>query len=133
MHRVTTTALILVLLGCTHADAVGASRTAPRKIVTLSLPRAATENDLIRAIVTTGSLPAGMRLIARLPNGEVIGTIAPYGPNRAGSYTIAVPPHAVHDDNKVTMHFELRDRSGTVRAPDDTELVKVELHVVPKK
>jgi len=72
-----------------------------------------------------------MRLIARLPNGEVIGSIAPYGNAGPGSYTIDIPRHGVREDNTVTLHFELRDREGkVVRAPTERELAKVELYLI---
>lgn len=125
-------ALALLVLGCTHANAAGASQG--HKVVTLSLPRAVESNDLIRAHITVGPLPRGARLIARLPSGDVAGVVSPYGTaNRGGGYTIPVPRRAIRD-GKVTLHLEFQEKRGAAsRAPTDDELRKVELFLVPSR
>jgi hypothetical protein len=135
MNRLLITACIL-LLGCAHANADGASRKASHKVFTLALPRAMNENDLLRALITTGPLPRGARVVAKLPNGAVVGSIAPYSmtdPAPGGSHTIAIPARAVRD-GAVTLHLHLVEKRGaTPRAPSVREVEKVELLLVPSR
>lgn len=133
MTRFASIALIL-LLGCTHADAAGASQARSHKIVTLTLPRAMAANDLVRAQITTGPMARGAKLIARLPNGDIVGSVTPYAmenPARGGSHTIAIPARAIHD-GKVTLHLEFLEKRGAKpRPPSERELEKVELYLIP--
>ena len=135
MNRLAISACIM-LLGCTHANAEGASRKPSHKAFTLTLPRALNANDLVRAHVTTGPLRRQARVVAKLPNGEIVGSIAPYGmtnPTPGGSHTIAVPAHAVRE-GKVTLHFELIEKRGAApRAPTDREVEKVEVSVIARR
>jgi hypothetical protein len=133
MNAVSTVAFLLLLLGCTHADAAGASPQSSRKVVTLTAPRAATAGEGFRVRVVTGPLQRGQRIIARLPDGEIVGSVAPYGTRSAqhgGSYILSLPADAVHD-GKLTLHLELSEHDRATRAPTDREVESVDLLVVP--
>ena len=128
MTRFLLSPIVLLLLGCTHADAASASH----KVFTLPLPRAMAANELVRAHITTGQLPRGTRVVAKLPNGEVVGTIAPYGTLNAsrGPFTIAIPARGVRD-GKVTLHLQVIEKRGAApRAPTESEIEKIELSLV---
>jgi hypothetical protein len=135
MNLLSTTASILLLLGCTHADASGASQASrSHKAVTLTAERAAAANEAFRLQVFAGPLQPGHRLVVRLPNGEIVGTIAPYGTasrEKGGSSVMALPANALQN-GKVTVHLEVIEKRGAApRAPTAHELEKVVLLIVP--
>jgi hypothetical protein len=133
MNGLSTAAFFLLLLGCTHADAAGASPESSHRVVSLTAPRAAIEGEGFRLRVIAGPLQRGQRIIARLPDGKIVGSVAPYGTRSAehgGSYILSLPSGAVRD-GKLTLHLELSEHDRATRAPTDREVKSVDLLVVP--
>jgi len=128
--KLATIASWVLLLGCARSDAAGAAKA--HKSVTLALPRAASSNEALAARIRAGVLPPGARIIVRLSNGEIAGSVTPYGV-RSGQkalYTIPLPGRAVAS-GRATLQLELKEEGGATRPPTDQEVEGVELVWVP--
>jgi uncharacterized protein YceK len=124
-------AVCLLLPGCSSADARGASREQTHRVVTVDVPRATNTDSEHRLRVFTGPLPAGSRMLLHLPDGEIIGAVAPYGPPKRAAYVFPVPAHAIRGE-QLTLHVAMVvERRGARRAPDARELERIEVVLVP--
>ncbi len=111
----TATILFCVLLsGCTRTTAAGAA------------------DEAVQIRLAAGVLPAGARVVVRLPTGEIVGAATPYGARpgqKAGVFTIPLPPGAIRN-GKVTLQFTVEGKGGP-RAPKGGEVEQVDLIYVP--
>src|SRR5215212_8665910 len=117
-----TAALWLLLTGCTHAAASGAS-SAALKTMTLTLPRAAAADEAVHVRVTAGPLARGARIVVRLSGGEIAGSATRYGgrtDQKAGVFIIPLPPGAIRD-GKIALTVEVEEK-GKRRAPKAGEV-----------
>jgi hypothetical protein len=93
--------------------------------MTFQVPRASTSNEALYAQIAVGSLPRNARVIVRLKNGEIAGTIAPYGVRagqKSGTHTIRIPANAI-SDGKVSLKFEVKEKDAdVVRPPKKDEI-----------
>jgi hypothetical protein len=130
-------ALVLLLLtsGCTHDHPVSAAEPeADPGVRTVAVPER-TEGTAIVARVAVGPLPRGARVIVRQADGEVVGSISPYGMQAAasgGSYTIPIPGH-IAAAKELRLRFEVHEDDAAPRAPREGEIAGVELFAVPVK
>ncbi len=119
--------LFLCMEGCCSQPATS------ERMLTLTLPHAPSANEAIRAVVTVGVLPRNARIVVRLADGEIAGTISPFGirsGRKAGVYMIAIPNGAaVH--GKVTLRLELVQKNAETRAPTMVEVEDVKLTLIP--
>ena len=104
-------------------------------MITVAVPERSAGTAIV-ARVNVGPLPRGARVIVRLADGEVIGSISPYGMQAAasgGSYTIPLPDR-VNDATELKFRFEVQEsRDAQPRPPREGEVLGVELHAVPVK
>lgn len=128
--------LCVCFLAITMAACSGpAVPTEPSKMIKfLTLQRPLGADEVLQARVEVGPLAPNARVIVRLEDGSIAGTVSPFGAEarrRGGVYFIPVPTQAVKS-GKVALHLEL-DSSGTAptRAPNTDEVRSVELVVVP--
>ena len=107
---------------------------APPATVILELPRPLETDETAVVRVVAGVLPRGARVVARLPDGTVVGSVTPYGVRhgeKAGAYTIALPPAVLLPGSGVTLHLTVERKGAASRPPTSREVEKVELVVVP--
>jgi hypothetical protein len=101
--------------------------------VTLELPRSPAAGEAICVRITVGVLPRNARIVVRLGNGEIVGTVAPYGvrPNqKAGVYTIPIPTKAAVN-GKMSLRLEVEEKSAAIaRAPTQAEVEDARLAFV---
>jgi hypothetical protein len=102
----------------------------PDRVLTLTLPRQPAANETIALRISVGVLPRRARMVVRTADGEIAGTIAPFGirPGRdAGEYTIRVPDKAVRGD-KVTLHLVVLEKDAEEsRRPTCSEIKSAKL------
>jgi hypothetical protein len=100
----------------------------------LKLPRSPAAGEAVCVRISVGVLPRNARIVVRLDNGEIVGTVAPYGvrPNqKVGVYTIPIPTNAVLK-GKVSLRLEVEEKSAaTTRAPTQAEVEDAKLAFVP--
>jgi hypothetical protein len=110
---------------CFSFASAGSPETAARNgVLILELPRAAGAGEAIYLRLTVGVLPRGARLVVRLGDGEIAGTVATYGvrPNqKAGIHTIGIPARAVVD-GKVSLVLDVEEKKAPVRPPTQSEV-----------
>ncbi|MFK0729762.1 MAG: hypothetical protein ACIWVG_00970 [Gloeotrichia echinulata HAB0833] len=102
--------------------------------VTLTLPRTPAHNEAVRVVVSVGILPPDAMIVVRTMDGEIAGSVSPFGVRRgqpAGVYMIPLPETAIKQ-GKVSLILELEQKDGgVVRAPTAQELLGVELVYIP--
>lgn len=98
------------------------------------MPRAREADESVAVRVTVGSLAKGARIMVKTSDGEVAGTVVPFGvlPGQPpGAFMVPVPLKAVKD-GKLTLHFEVEEKSGgATRPPTKEEVRAAELVLVP--
>ena len=109
--------LFAMLLGAVWTESLSA--TAKQQIYDLPLPRSAAPGEELVARVSVGPLKAHQRIIVRIRNGEIAGTVSPFGAQaRQGPavYTIPLPAGAAKD-GVVRLLLELVEKNAPARAP----------------
>ena len=99
----------------------------------LTLPRRADADEAVWLQVRAGALPPGAEISVGTADGELLGTVSPFGVQQgrdAGTYTIPVPEDAI-EDGRVQLHLEVQERGGTVRPPLPGEVENLSLIFVP--
>ena len=128
MATLAAVALFFLFSRCTHGDAAGAAETRGAEMITVAVPEPVAGTKLVARVVV-GPLSRGARVIVLL-DGEVVGSIAPYGGRAAasgGSYTIPLPDHA-GSRRELTFQVEIREkRGGAPRPPHSGESIRIEL------
>src|SRR5262245_54398286 len=118
-----------LLAGPAHSDTVDRDGK-----LTLVLPQQPTADEMVVAHVTVGDLPPKARIVVRTGDGEIAGTITPYGVRpgqNAGVHTVAVPAKAVAK-NKVALRFRSEERRvEKARGPSPTEIQDIKLVLIP--
>ncbi len=127
--------VVFVRVGTILCLCMGASCShpaTPARMLTLDLPHSPSANEAIRAVVTVGVLPRDARIVVRTADGEIAGTISPFGirPGRkAGVYMIPIPNGAVVD-GKVSLRLEVVQKDAETRAPTKVEVEDVKLTLI---
>jgi hypothetical protein len=109
------------------------SATAKQQIYDLPLPHAAAPGEALVARVSVGPLKAHQRIIVRVRNGEIAGTVSPFGAQaRQGPavYTIPLPAGAAKD-GEVRLLLELVEKNAPTRAPTAEEVREITLVYMP--
>jgi hypothetical protein len=118
----------VLLVGGAHGPDGGGA--APRdRVIELTVPRQPAAGEAASLRVAAGVLPQGSRVLVRLADGELLGTIAPFGirpGEKAGAYTIPLPERAVRGGT-VTLHLTLELPDGASRSPTEKEIEGAEL------
>ena len=102
---------------------------AKQRAYDLPLPRAIRSGETLVARVSVGALKAHLRIIVRIRNGEIAGTISPFGAQeRQGPavYTIPLPAGAVKD-GVVRLLLEVVEKDAPTRAPTSEEVRNITL------
>ena len=105
---------------------------AKERVYDLPLPRAIRSGETLVARVSVGPLKAHLRIIVRIRNGEIAGTVSPFGAQaRQGPaiYTIPLPAGAVKD-GVVRLLVEVEDKNAGTRAPTSEEVRNITLAYV---
>ena len=121
-------ALLLLLAGC-----AGGSVQIEDGAVTISMPRAAAQDELVTVRVRAGALPRGAVIVVRTATGRIAGSIAPYGVkagDKAGTHTIPIPEGAVKD-GKLPLRFEVQQKGSATRKATKAEVEDVRVTFVP--
>jgi hypothetical protein len=108
------------------------SAAAKQRTYDLPLPRAVAPGEALVARVSVGPLKAHMRIIVRIRNGEIAGTISPFGAQeRQGGtvYTIPLPSGAVKD-GIVRLLVEVVEKDAGTRPPTSEEVRDITLAYV---
>lgn len=106
---------------------------AKQQVYDLPLPRAAAPGEMLVARVSVGPLSAHQRIIVRIRNGEIAGTVSPFGARArqgSGAYTIPLPDGAVKD-GAVRLLVELVEKDAPTRAPTPDEVREIALEYIP--
>lgn len=103
-------------------------------MLTLTLPRQPAANEALVLCLSVGVLPHHARVVVHTVDGEIAGTIAPFGVRpgqKAGVYTIPVPAKAVEGD-KVTLRLDVLEKGAeAARPPARAEIEEAKLAFVP--
>ena len=100
-----------------------------QQVYDLPLPRAAAPGEMLVARVTVGPLKLHERIIVRVRNGEIAGTVAPFGAQArqsSGVYTIPLPDTAARD-GQVRLLVEAEQKGSETRAPTSEEVQSIKL------
>lgn len=106
---------------------------AKQQIYDLPLPRTANPGEMLVARISVGPLKAHQRIIVRIRNGKIAGTVSPFGAHArqgTGVYTIPLPVGAVRD-GQVRLLLELVEKDAPARAPTADEVREVTLAYIP--
>jgi hypothetical protein len=98
----------------------------------LAAPRPVGRDESVELQITTGPLPRGARLALSTENGEVLGAVAPYTPDRP-SNTASVPvPRSALVDGHLRLRLQVLEPGAPPRPPRPGEVQSVDLVVVPR-
>jgi hypothetical protein len=108
------------------------SAAAKQRTYDLPLPRAVRSGETLAVRVSVGPLKTHLRIIVRIRNGEIAGTVSPFGAQaRQGPaiYTIPLAAGAVKD-GVVRLLVEVEDKNAGTRAPTAEEVRNITLAYV---
>ena len=108
------------------------SAAAKQRTYDLPLPRAIAPGEALVARVSVGRLKAHMRIIVRIRNGEIAGTISPFAAQErqeGAVYTIPLPAGAVKD-GIARLLVEVVEKDAPTRAPTSEEVRNITLAYV---
>jgi hypothetical protein len=122
--------LVLGLLGCpVLPDTVD-----PDGKLTLTLLRPPTADEMVAVRLTVGALARNARIVVRTADGEIAGTVAPFGMKpgqKAGVFTIPIPGKAL-TNNQVSLKLEVLEKDAkAARAATRTEIEDAKLVLIP--
>jgi hypothetical protein len=80
-----------------------------------------------------GPLKPHLRIIVRIRNGEIAGTISPFGAQaRQGPAVYTIPlPASARKDKEVRLLVEVEQKGAETRAPTSEEIQRIELAWIP--
>ena len=89
-------------------------------------------SEMLVARVSVGPLKAHLRIIVRVRNGEIAGTISPFGAQeRQGGAVFTIPLTAgAVKDGEVRLLLEVVEKDGPTRAPTSDEVRNITLAYV---
>jgi len=98
----------------------------------LVAPRPVGPGDSVQVHITTGRLPRGARLALLAENGEVLGAVTPYPPERP-SNTASVPvPRSAVVDGHLRLRLLVLEPDAPPRPPRPGEVQRLDLVLVPR-
>jgi len=116
--------IMLLIAGC---------KVEPSKLLVLTPSRAADPHEAIWLKVTVGPLPRGSRLSVTDEDGELVGTISPFGAavgQTSVDYTLPLPKSA-SSGGPVRLRMEMLKPGDAARPPTPSELLGVQLVYIP--
>lgn len=100
-------------------------------VIELAAPRLPGRGEAIQVQIAAGALPPGARLVVMTEGGEVLGALAPFGPDRGGS-TVTVPiPRTAMVDRRLRLRLQVEEPGAPPRPPRSDEVHRVDLVLVP--
>ena len=96
---------------------------------TLTLPHSLAPGAIAWLEVQVGPLAPGQRVRVTTRAGESLGAISPFGRaerQQAGTYSLPVPPDAIHDDT-LSVVVTITEANKPPRAPTPTEVQSLKL------
>ncbi len=122
-------ALVLGASGCLTAEAAAEDF----RVVELAPPRQVAEGEAIEVQITAASLPRGSVLTVSSESGQVLGSVSPFGQGfTRGPSTATVPvPRSALVAGRVRLRIQVREPGKPPRPPQESEIQKVELVLVP--
>ncbi|CAO3357238.1 hypothetical protein [Azospirillum melinis] len=99
---------------------------------TLALPHPPRQGEAAILAVTLGVLTRGQTVEVTTADGQLIGTAAPFGPQRgqgAGTVTIPVPAGALRD-GRLTLRLRITASGSPPRPPTAEEVGELRLSVI---
>jgi hypothetical protein len=103
-------------------------------MVELTAPHLPGQNEAAQLHVTTGRMPRGAELALLTEQGEILGSVAPFGPRLGGgSITGTVPiPRSEIIDGRLRLKLEVLEPGASPRAPRPGEVENLEIILVPQ-
>ena len=99
-------------------------------VVEIVTPRSPTADEAVELQVTTRALPRDADLSVLTEQGEILGSIASYGPSR-GSTTITIPvPKSAITNGRLRLRLEVIEPGAPARPPLSNEVERLELVIV---
>ena len=130
MKRQTISLLVLgLVLSLTRTFAAEASQT-----IELAAPGLPARGRALELQVTTGALSRDATLVILTEQGEVLGTVAPYGPSmRRGPTISTVPiPGSAILEGRLRLRLQILEPDAPPRPPRPDEVERVNLVLVPQ-
>jgi len=106
---------------------------ARQRVYDLPLPRAVRPGEALVARVSVGPLKPHLRIIVRIRNGEIAGTVSPFGAQERKApaiYTIPLPAAAVKGGT-VRLLIEVEEKNAEPRTPTNEEVRGITLVYMP--
>jgi len=112
-------------LGLLVGGAYGAD---PFTLLTLTVPAAMDTHEALWLDATVGALPRGSSLNIETEDGQLIGTISPFGVTvlTPQTYKLALPKDAVKG-SALRIRVQVQQSDGTMRVPNSQELLGAKL------
>jgi hypothetical protein len=129
-HLCLLTAALLAVGGGIAAPAAGAEQ---QNLVELTLPRAPADDEAVWLQIQAGVLAPGSVIRVSRSDGELLGSVAPYGSSRgAPSATYLVPlPKSAIVDGRIKVRLTVEQPGKPSRAPGADEVESVVPVYVP--
>lgn len=121
-------ALVMGLLGPWTSTLVAEESA----MIELATPRPAGRGESVEIEVTTGPLPRGARLALSTENGETLGAVAPYPPDRRSNTATVPVPRSAFVDGRLRLRLQVLEPDAPPRAPKPGEVQRLDLVVVPR-
>lgn len=109
------------------------SAAARQRVYDLPLPRAIRPGEALVARVSVGPLKPHLRIIVRIRNGEIAGSVSPFGAQERQApaiYTIPLRAGAVKDGT-VRLLVEVEQKNAEPRPPTNEEVRGITLAYMP--
>jgi hypothetical protein len=127
--------LVLLVFGIPGAPALS-DTVDPEGKLTLNLARQPTADEMVALRLTVGVLARNERVVVRMTDGEIAGTVSPFGKRpgeKAGVFILPVPVKAV-TNNKVSLRFEvIAQDARAARAATRSEIEDAKLVFIPAR
>jgi translation initiation factor IF-2 len=106
------------------------------KTYKLNLPRQLARGEALRARIAVGTLRRGDTIVVRTTDGEIVGSISPFGSTKQGQkvgiYTIPISPETVTGQTvTLTLEVVASAPDSTTRSPTEAEVEELSLEIIP--
>ena len=100
--------------------------------VELALPRPIASDEALLLQISAGPLPSGAEISVTGSDGELLGTVSPFGVRRgqgSAAYSIPIAQTALRD-GRISLRLELREPGAPARAPTQAEVQDLSLEIM---
>ena len=101
-------------------------------VIELTVPRPVGGAEAVEVQVTTGLLPRGARLALFTENGEVLGAVTPYPPDRPSDRATVPVPRSAMVDGHLRLRLQVLEPGAPPRPPRPGEVQRLDLVVAPR-